>query len=531
MAHDRTDEHGEVILDPLLPPGVVSDEQVARWDKCMDIAMAVTRTPATHPEARNFASVLYRSAIPTEDQKPMPPPRGRLHEARGHLPDPEELRRLAQHRRRNRVGRFADEFGQPRRLPDGTPEPKRLSVRMPNPARSPGVTQADIDALGLNDWPQVTDIARALMNGKENTVEAYRHDDPTGLFPKGKQHHPYSEERRIIHDRAVGRALAGLPTRSEGPTGVAELLGVNHPLVTKLASGGRLTSEEKEVVRSAAQEARGASNPDALFTAGGPASGKTTVLRENRDQLRPANAVTVDADALKEALPEYTAMRSSGDEGTRRYAATSVHEESGDLAMRLNHEAMNLGLNIVFDGTGDGDEGEFVKHLTRKRNAGYDVRVLYVTAPTEDAVSSAVSRAEEEGRFVPIQRVRELHAAVSRVFNDEISKLDWLEKLDVFERRDHIASGGGGNLHVWNRKKLDNFAEKAGQPPVAPEQAVLTEADNMYPTRSAGAPKVPPTEWTVEDPWDYDYLDRPLPYYAGDAPEDDDAVGSPEDAA
>jgi predicted ABC-type ATPase len=254
--------------------------------------------------------------------------------------------------------------------------------------RSPGTTLEEIERLGLNAWPSRSPRVEKTLEGHKSTAERFyvvregRHPQPHRVRAV------YARQRHALHDELVGKELA---------VAVESLLGKDDPVTKKLAGGGRLNDEEKAKVRYAAEAQRGGEAPDALFMAGGPASGKSTVLENNPD-LMPAHSVHVDPDRIKLGIPEYQELRAAGD----HYAATAVHQESGDVAARLAWEADDLGLNAVLDGTGNSDPGEFVRELERKRAKGYDVSVLYATTSTDEAVRRAVERADETGRYVPV---------------------------------------------------------------------------------------------------------------------------------
>jgi hypothetical protein len=63
-----TDEHGEPIpLDGTRPPDVVTHEQAARWDLCVQIAERITQQQDPHYEVMSFARVLYDSPRATTD--------------------------------------------------------------------------------------------------------------------------------------------------------------------------------------------------------------------------------------------------------------------------------------------------------------------------------------------------------------------------------------------------------------------------------------------------------------------------------
>jgi hypothetical protein len=136
------------------------------------------------------------------------------------------------------------------------------------------------------------------------------------------------------------------------------------------------------------------------------------------------------------------------------------HRESGDVAARLYDEATDLGLNVVVDGTGDAEPGEFLADLRRARQGGYEVEVVYVNRSTEESIALAIRRAEEEGRWVPLPVLRAQHAAVSRNFRDEISLQDWLT-INVYDAEGHVAAITHGRADIFNRGRFEEFIVKA----------------------------------------------------------------------
>lgn len=205
--------------------------------------------------------------------------------------------------------------------------------------------------------------------------------------------------------------------------------------------------------------------PTALFMAGGTATGKTTILRENRELLAPPEETTVhiDVDKIKEqmaahGMPEYKAMRDAGD----RWAASAVHQESGDIAALMEKMAVDKGLNVIIDGTGNSDPGLFRADLERIRNANYKVDVLYVNRPVPESISLAIWRAEKDGRFVPLEKIREIHKLTSKNFRDEISKLGWLDSLIVYDQDGPIASQKpDGKMEPLEEGRYADFVKKA----------------------------------------------------------------------
>lgn len=129
-----------------------------------------------------------------------------------------------------------------------------------------------------------------------------------------------------------------------------------------------------------------------LFSAGGPASGKTTSLNlpENAD-IKPKCYVNINGDDVKRMLPEYQKMVAGRDP----FAAYGVHEESADITDKLIEAVQAAGMNYVMDGVGDHEPGWFAGSIQEAMDKGYTADVMYVYLPTDVAEQRATARAIE----------------------------------------------------------------------------------------------------------------------------------------
>ena len=101
--------------------------------------------------------------------------------------------------------------------------------------------------------------------------------------------------------------------------------------------------------------------------------------------------IVLDADAIKEMLPEYQGKN-----------AFEVHEESSDILNKALKIARKRGLNVVLDGTMK-TLSSTEKKIKAFNNAGYNIEMYYMHLPREKAAERAIGRfMGERGRFVPL---------------------------------------------------------------------------------------------------------------------------------
>lgn len=402
------DEHGVPSAEV---PKFVTPDTLERWLACAIIATKITRQPDGHPENALLASSLFHS--PAElgevDVDKLDPDAGEmLQEARVWR---RELHPV------NRFGRFIDTPDRPDPKPPRT-APSRRALAVP-PPKSPGTfyTYEQIRDAGLDAWPEPGPPSKELLGDAKNTRELHSAGPPAS--PGTLQKIAYSAERNELHDQIIAKLFAG----KTPPPG----------------------------------------QPHALFTAGGTASGKSTMLQHNPELEPPEeHTIRIDSDTIKEMMPDYQTLRAAKD----RYAASAVHAESGDIAARALLEAMDGGFHVVIDGTGNNEPGDFVAALNEPRKRGYTIDLIYANAPTDLAISWSIRRADEKGRFVPVPAIREIHAKVSRVFNSEIVKLDWLNRLDVYENGELIGEIGEDNeFTAVDAARLAAFRAKEDEVP------------------------------------------------------------------
>ena len=166
------------------------------------------------------------------------------------------------------------------------------------------------------------------------------------------------------------------------------------------------------------------SSPVALFLAGGPLAGKSTVLEllaDDHESIVPPGAVRVFPSLIREELPEFH----EGVAQQRPDAAEVVRDETEHIARELIRRAADEERELIVDGLGASEPGRFRGVLERFHVAGYEVRVLLVDCPVEHALTRNLKRGARMGLVLPPDEVRRLHAEVSRR-HQEWSGLDWV---------------------------------------------------------------------------------------------------------
>ena len=174
----------------------------------------------------------------------------------------------------------------------------------------------------------------------------------------------------------------------------------------------------------------------AIFTMGGPASGKSSMLKG----IDSTRFVKVDPDSIKEQLPEYKQATEPGN--TYRGAAKMVHEESSYIAKQVLARAIGEGKHVIVDGTGANIDSVGRK-MQKLKDAGYHVHVAYShLGDVKEAIARNKARAEKVGRFVPEEFVRRAYHDIPRNF-ERIAR-----NADSFAVHD---SSRAGSPVVWER--------------------------------------------------------------------------------
>ena len=125
----------------------------------------------------------------------------------------------------------------------------------------------------------------------------------------------------------------------------------------------------------------------AVIVLGPPASGKSSI---SNPIARKYDATIIDSDEAKKLLPEY-----AGGVG-----ANAVHAESKAIIKQMEDIAIDEGDNLVIPTVGE-NANKIRDKVERYRNAGYNVQIVDVQVPAEEAAVRMFRRFYKTGRMIP----------------------------------------------------------------------------------------------------------------------------------
>jgi len=159
--------------------------------------------------------------------------------------------------------------------------------------------------------------------------------------------------------------------------------------------------------------------PVMILSGGGSGSGKTQCIKEARKEHTMKLAL-VDADDIKNDLPEYNDMIKRGDDK----AAFVSHEESSDIAMELIKRAMEQQKPFVYDGTMKSPD-KYISLIKDARKHKLGIHAAFADLPVDKCIERAEQRFKTEGgRKVPESIIRESNEKAKSTLQQIESLLD-----------------------------------------------------------------------------------------------------------
>lgn len=262
--------------------------------------------------------------------------------------------------------------------------------------------------------------ARGEPGGTQRPPDGNRQDEVTDTAPS-KEGVVVSGDRIVIdgeeHDAKGDNFGQPVPPRA---------LADDDPLLTPTAS---INTPERKALRDRivdsffeGKKAPTDRKPVLYLMGGGGGSGKGTIKKRlvALGLVDVDGAVDLDPDEIKtEHIPEYGRIVQAGDSR----AAATTHEESSDLAKRVQARALKGGFDLVLDSTlGNAEKG--MKIIADAKAAGYRVVLYGVTVDPRAAVVRASKRAKKSWRYVPVADLLKAHKGFANAFSDYLDAVD-----------------------------------------------------------------------------------------------------------
>ena len=234
--------------------------------------------------------------------------------------------------------------------------------------------------------------------------------------------------------------------------------------------GGKYTPERKKehkrivtnVVNSCPKPPKGKA-PIAILLLGGAASGKSTVVNKFIKPNAGTDFGTINADDIKESIPEYKSMMGHDVET----AAARVHEESSEIGKAATRAVIDQKRNFIYDAV-LGNPEKAKKLIADLKSKGYRISLVGVNVDAEAAVDRAESRAFGDGkgkggsgRFVPSKILLGGHKGSSSTFEAIKGLVDNVELYDnnvpFGDTPIKVVDGD----KVLDQKRYDSFKSKS----------------------------------------------------------------------
>ena len=173
--------------------------------------------------------------------------------------------------------------------------------------------------------------------------------------------------------------------------------------------------------------------PQIVFAGGGYGSGKTTILNylASSKKLPVGMASQTGVDVFKQLIPEYQLIKGVAD----GRASLTVQQECQVLADRLFNRLIEEHRSFIWDSSMSNKE-ETLKRLKTATMSGYELTLIAVFTPLDQAVDQAMHRAKITRRFPHPEALPKSHKAFREAFLDYIPHFD---EVQVFANNQKLS--------------------------------------------------------------------------------------------
>jgi predicted ABC-type ATPase len=207
--------------------------------------------------------------------------------------------------------------------------------------------------------------------------------------------------------------------------------------------------------------------PIAVLMGGSPASGKSTFLKKFAPYLTSDLLWKVDADAVREYLPEY--------EG---WNASATHLETQDVVKKLiSSFDIPCKHDFIFDGTMS-NSSKYIALIAQLKKIGYAIYIIYMDAPKEVTVQRSLQRylnnnggKAKYGRYVPKYIIDDFYNTGKAGLNEIKGSVDGYIVVDSITQE--ITESGG--VDIPTNRDYSVLFKKEKQPKAKP---IVKEVDS-----------------------------------------------------
>ena len=205
--------------------------------------------------------------------------------------------------------------------------------------------------------------------------------------------------------------------------------------------------------------------PICVLTGGAPGSGKSSFLKKYAPYLDSDKIFHIDADLVREKLPEYKGWNSA-----------STHMETKDIVDELlNGFDKPCKHDLLYDGTMNNGK-KYIPLIRKIKSLGYKTFIIFMDIPKEVSLERALGRFKrggENGRYVPMEVIDDFYKNYKSGLNEIKNAVDGYIVVDSLTYE--IIERGGISIPT-NRSYYKMYNEIEGTPIAEEEIFVDTEA-------------------------------------------------------